>query len=373
MSKSKVVSRIVQLDRLLRNYCVSMSTLMYVFSVSKATMKRDIKLLRKFNPRNPVMYDPLYGYYYKSCRTKTILGKEKAKRILLENSNTNTKNKPQSSSKQKQYMSAEELCVVHQAWSQLQHLSQKAGPFATDFANEAHNLGMLLRQTLGVQKDEPIEDFLHSHLPVVYDQDVIDPAVMKNIYDAIRQKTCLGFTYFKNSQNTQSHRIVTPIRLMHNGQRWYLDAYCHMHRSYRRFALDCMSEPYLDYQYKPHPVVQQDAREYFDAGVGADVGRTGQLCYIRFSEVASRYIYACKIHPAQQMRIVLDQPGKIDLYFPYTPGMELMSFLLQWLGECRVIAPLELRRALKMKITQGRLLHEGSYRVESKKRKFNNL
>ena len=52
------------------------------------------------------------------------------------------------------------------------------------------------------------------------------------------QRKRLRFTYQKRSDGSQSVRLVSPQRLVHSRNTWYLDGWCHEAEQLRRFPVD---------------------------------------------------------------------------------------------------------------------------------------
>ena len=55
---------------------------------------------------------------------------------------------------------------------------------------------------------------------------------------ALLQRQCLHLSYYARGSNQTSQRIVSPQRLAHYKDNWYLDAWCHLRGQMRMFALD---------------------------------------------------------------------------------------------------------------------------------------
>ena len=59
---------------------------------------------------------------------------------------------------------------------------------------------------------------------------------------ALVRRRRVWLRYFKRSDRTVSEREVSPQRLVHYRNTWYLDAWCHASDGMRRFALDAVQE-----------------------------------------------------------------------------------------------------------------------------------
>ena len=50
----------------------------------------------------------------------------------------------------------------------------------------------------------------------------------------------LAFRYDAASTGTSTRRNVSPLRLIHYRDNWYLDAWCHRQNRLRTFSVDCI-------------------------------------------------------------------------------------------------------------------------------------
>ena len=62
---------------------------------------------------------------------------------------------------------------------------------------------------------------------------------------ALTQRRRLRITYFTRSRNEESDRTLSPQRLVHHRNIWYLDAWCHDSNELKRFALDAVREAHI--------------------------------------------------------------------------------------------------------------------------------
>ena len=66
-----------------------------------------------------------------------------------------------------------------------------------------------------------------------------------------RQK--LRLLYYSRTRNQETKRVVSPQRLVHYRDNWYLDAWCHSRNGLRSFALDAMLDASPDDQSARNP------------------------------------------------------------------------------------------------------------------------
>ena len=65
----------------------------------------------------------------------------------------------------------------------------------------------------------------------------VDPDVLKEFLQAIREKRDLQIDYQSMSSAQSSIRVISPHAFGFDGARWHVRAFCHVHRDYRDFLL----------------------------------------------------------------------------------------------------------------------------------------
>jgi len=146
---------------------------------------------------------------------------------------------------------------------------------------------------------------------------------------------------YRSRGGVASERVVSPQRLVHYRNSWYLDAWCHRSDAMRRFALDAMeSARPLDEAAKPVSV--KTLENELDRGYGIFAGGKEQRATLVFSAEAAQWVAREEWHPAQQSEWLLD--GRWRLELPYVDATELLMDLLRHAGDVEVLAPPELRR-----------------------------
>jgi predicted DNA-binding transcriptional regulator YafY len=145
-------------------------------------------------------------------------------------------------------------------------------------------------------------------------------------------------------------REVSPQRLVHYRDNWYLDAWCHMRNELRSFSVDAMSNCHmLD---KPaQSVPQEELDSSLGAGYGIFGGKPKAWATLKFSPARSRWVSREIWHPMQKTHTETD--GSFVLQIPYSDDRELMGDILRFGADVEVIAPKELRTALQRILLQA--------------------
>jgi predicted DNA-binding transcriptional regulator YafY len=160
----------------------------------------------------------------------------------------------------------------------------------------------------------------------------------------------LVIEYHGRGSNQHSEREVSPQRLIHYRDNWYLDAWCHLRRALRSFSADAigrvqvLDKPAID-------VADTELDEVLGAGYGIFAGREVQWATLRFSAERARWVAAETWHPRQRGRFEAD--GRYRLELPYADPRELVMDILRHVPEVQVLGPRELGEAVRERLRAG--------------------
>jgi predicted DNA-binding transcriptional regulator YafY len=302
--------RFYKIELLIRTReCVSFATLLEALEVSPATLKRDLQYLRD-RMNAPIEYDAAAnGYRFgqqwrgQSHELPGLWFNEKELHALL---------------------------TMHQMLSSLdeqgtlaRHLQpmfdKLTGMLGVD-ESEARELTRRIKLISTAKRRAASECF-----------ETVGSAVVK------RQRLRL---HYRSRGAVASERIVSPQRLVHYRNTWYLDAWCHRSDAFRRFALDAMERAEM-LEEKAKPVAIKALEAELDRGYGIFAGGREQHARLIFSAEAALWVSREEWHPAQQSQWLPDGRWQLDL--PYVDATELLMDLLRHAGDVQVQAPADLR------------------------------
>ncbi len=164
---------------------------------------------------------------------------------------------------------------------------------------------------------------------------------------ALLRRQRLQISYHGRSRDEVRERQVSPQRLIHYRDNWYLDAWCHLRRGLRSFALDAMrSAQVLDKA--AIDVGEHELDTVLGAGYGIFAGKKVQWAELRFSPERARWVAAETWHPKQQGHFEAD--GSWRLRLPYADPRELVMDILRHVPQVQVIGPVGLREAVAEKL-----------------------
>jgi predicted DNA-binding transcriptional regulator YafY len=156
------------------------------------------------------------------------------------------------------------------------------------------------------------------------------------IGNAITQRRRVQMRYYVRSRRQETERSVSPQRLVHWRNTWYLDAWCHTSDALRRFALDAIrSATLLEQRAKEVSIKTIEAA--LDAGYGVFSGAKVQWASLRFTPEAAQWVQHEQWHPQQQT--TLHDDGSLTLRLPYSDTTELAMDILRHGQQVKVQAP----------------------------------
>jgi predicted DNA-binding transcriptional regulator YafY len=182
----------------------------------------------------------------------------------------------------------------------------------------------------------------------------IEPAHFRALATALLSRRRLRIRHNRRQQGDVLEREVSPQRLVHYRDNWYLDAFCHERQALRTFAVDAIEQA---------TVVDKDAREVSDAsldrhfasGYGIFAGSDTEEAVLRFNSTRARWVSRETWHPQQDGKLQLD--GSYLLKFPYSREPELVMDVLRYGADVEVLAPASLRAAVAGQLARAAKLY----------------
>ena len=171
-----------------------------------------------------------------------------------------------------------------------------------------------------------------------------EPRHFELIASAVLGRKRLHLSYANRTRGDVTERDVSPQRLVHYRDNWYLDAWCHLRDDLRSFALDAMREvAMLPAKAKEVPDAQLDAA--LASGYGIFSGKDVRWATLRFTPQRARYVSLEEWHPKQRAR--WDADGSYVLEVPYSSEKELAMDILRLAPDVEVVKPASLRAEIR--------------------------
>lgn len=172
----------------------------------------------------------------------------------------------------------------------------------------------------------------------------LDEHAFRAVAGATLQRKQLAFDYRARSTDEKTRRTVSPQRITHYRDNWYLDAWDHDRDALRSFSVDRITAA---------KVMETVARDVDDAQLdqhlagsyGIFSGEPKGWATILFSPKAARWVADEHWHSKQQGRMLPD--GRYELKVPYSAARELLMDVLHYGSDAEIVEPASLREQAK--------------------------
>jgi predicted DNA-binding transcriptional regulator YafY len=205
-----------------------------------------------------------------------------------------------------------------------------------------------IRQLLGSGEGLETADRLMKRVKIVTAlRRPVPSRCFERVSAALLSRKRLHLRYLTRARREVGEREVSPQRLVHYRNTWYLDAWCHRVEALRRFALDAIEEAEL-VERRAREVAMKKVELEMDAGYGIYAGGTPNWAVLRFGAQAAQWASREEWHPQQQGQWLED--GSYEMRLPYVDETELVMDLLRQGNEVKVLEPPGLVQAVRARL-----------------------
>lgn len=169
----------------------------------------------------------------------------------------------------------------------------------------------------------------------------------ERVGSALLRRKRMVITYFARGKGETTEREVSPQRLVHYRENWYLDAFCHLRDGLRNFAVDSISRVEV-LEKKAKDVSRASMDLELGPGYGIFTGQDVQTAKLKFTSERARWVAHEQWHPNQ--RGTLEADGSYVLELPYADDRELIMDILKFGADVVVLGPAALKRRVKVEI-----------------------
>ena len=172
----------------------------------------------------------------------------------------------------------------------------------------------------------------------------VDEATFRHVASAVLGRKRLKFDYRARSTDEATTRTVSPQRLTHYRDNWYLDAWDHGRDGLRSFALDRIARAdVLDDTAEDR--AEEELNQHLASSYGIFSGTPKGTATIVFSPKAARWVADEHWHSKQEGRFLPD--GRYQLKIPYSNAKELLMDVLRYGADAEITEPVSLREQAK--------------------------
>jgi predicted DNA-binding transcriptional regulator YafY len=171
----------------------------------------------------------------------------------------------------------------------------------------------------------------------------VAPGHFRVLSTALLSRRRLLIRHRRRNENEVLEREVSPQRLVHYRDNWYLDAWCHKRQALRTFGVDAIES--VTVSEKPAKEVCDESLErHFTSGYGIFAGSDTRQAVLHFTAQRARWVANEIWHPQQEGALQLD--GSYILKLPYAHEPELVMDVMKYGADVEVLAPPSLREAV---------------------------
>jgi proteasome accessory factor C len=170
------------------------------------------------------------------------------------------------------------------------------------------------------------------------------------VASATLQRRKLWIEYHARSTNERSERTISPQRIAHYRETWYLDAWDEDRNALRSFSIDrilrarTLDEPAFD-------VPEPELDAHYASAYGIFGGKADKIAVLRFSPEGAKWVADEKWHPQQGAAWLPD--GRYELRIPYRESRELVMDIMRHGPNVEVVSPPELRDQVRRQLRES--------------------
>ncbi len=178
-----------------------------------------------------------------------------------------------------------------------------------------------------------------------------DSEVFGVISHALLRRQRLELEHLNRRNGEVTRRTVSPQRLAHYRDNWYLDSWCHLRKGLRSFAVDAIQAAESVEQPKAKDVTELELEKVLGTGYGIFAGEHTKEAVLRFSAEAARWVAREKWHSRQEGEF--NEDGSYTLTIPYADETELVMDIMRHGADVEVLAPDTLRQAVHRRLSDA--------------------
>lgn len=168
----------------------------------------------------------------------------------------------------------------------------------------------------------------------------MDEASFRLVASAVLERRRLAFDYRARTTDEKTRRTVSPQRITHYRDNWYLDAFDHDRDALRSFSVDRITGARL-LDAEARDIEESALNEHLAGSYGIFAGPPKGWATIVFSARAARWVADEHWHSQQQGRFLPD--GRYELKVPYSASRELLMDVLHYGSDAEIVEPKMLR------------------------------
>lgn len=164
------------------------------------------------------------------------------------------------------------------------------------------------------------------------------------VAEAVLSRKQITIEYHARSSDEKTERTLSPQRLTHYRDNWFVDAWCHQREALRTFSIDRISNAQI-LEAEAKNVDDEQLDDTLGSGYGIFSGHAKATAVIKVSAQRARWVAEEQWHPQQSG--VWQEDGSYQLSVPYSRSDELLGDVLRLGTQAEVLEPSVLRDEIK--------------------------
>ncbi len=158
----------------------------------------------------------------------------------------------------------------------------------------------------------------------------------------------LNITYHSRTKDEITERVISPQRITHYRDVWYLDAWDHKRKALRTFATDRVTHC-VEVDNRAVDISHSALDDHLASSYGIFSGKANKVAVLLFSVERARWVADERWHPEQKGQFLIED-GRYELRIPYRDHRELVMDVLRHGSNVEVVAPAGLREAIRLEL-----------------------
>ena len=190
----------------------------------------------------------------------------------------------------------------------------------------------------------------------------VESRFFTDITIALLERKRIEIDAWNRGRNETNTRTISPQRLVHYRDNWYVDAWCRLRNDLRSFSVDAIQRVKV-LREKARNVASAKLDAHFTSAYGIFGGQATAWAILRFSPERARWVQSERWHSEQQAEVLPD--GSYRLRVPYADARELLMDILRHGRHVEVEGPESLRRLVADEVSALTGMYHGCYLINS--------
>lgn len=183
----------------------------------------------------------------------------------------------------------------------------------------------------------------------------MDPEHFQSVAGSLLRRKRMEVIYHSRSRDEVAARTISPQRLVHYRDNWYLDVWDHKKTALRSFSVDRIRKA-SELDIPAEEITDKELDAHYATSYGIFGGKPTKKAVLRFTPERARWVSEEKWHPQQEGCF---KDGCYVLTIPYSNSLELVMDILKHGPGVEVVSPDSLRKEVADQLSAAVALYPG--------------